>query len=51
MPRQPRRDAPGALHHGMGRGSEGTPGFPNDPDRAEFVSRRAALGGDGQVGV
>ena len=51
MPRQPRRDAPGALHHGMGRGSAGTLVFHNDPDRADFVSRLAALGGDEHLAV
>ena len=33
MPRQPRLDAPGALHHGMGRGIERTQIFTTDGDR------------------
>ncbi len=44
MPRQPRLDTPGALHHVMGRGSERTRVFRDDTDRADFVSRLAALG-------
>ena len=41
MPRQPRLDAPGALHHVMGRGIERTQIFRNDGDRADFLGRVA----------
>ncbi|MFA5027818.1 MAG: transposase [Candidatus Methylomirabilota bacterium] len=41
MPRQPRLDAPGTLHHVIGRGIERTQLFRNDPDRADFVTRLA----------
>ena len=43
MPRQPRLDAPGALHHVMGRGIENTKIFPTDSDRADIVDRLAGL--------
>src|SRR4030042_742083 len=33
MPRQPRLDRPGTLHHVMGRGIEGTKIFRKDADR------------------
>ena len=51
MPRQPRMDAPGALHHVMGRGIERTRVFQNDFDRADFVERLAqrARAGDWAV--
>jgi len=35
MPRQPRLDAPGALHHIMGRGIEGTRIFRTDQYRGK----------------
>jgi len=38
MPRQPRLDAPGALHHVMGRGIERTNIFRTDADREDFVA-------------
>ncbi len=41
MPRQPRFDAPGALHHVMGRGIEKTKIFRKEEDRSYFVQRRA----------
>jgi putative transposase len=41
MPRQPRLDAPGALHHVMGRGIERTQIFVNDGDREDFLGRVA----------
>jgi hypothetical protein len=41
MPRQPRLDAPGALHHVMGRGIERSRVSQNDTDRADFVERLA----------
>jgi len=39
MPRQPRLDAPGTLHHIMIRGAEGTPIFRQDSDREIFLGR------------
>ena len=41
MPRQPRLDAPGVLHHVMVRGIERTAIFRADGDRADFVARLA----------
>jgi len=41
MPRQPRLDAPGALHHVMGRGIERTNIFRIDRDREDFLNRLA----------
>jgi hypothetical protein len=43
MPRQPRLDAPGTLHHVMGRGIEGTKIFRTDTDREGFLSRLGNL--------
>ncbi len=43
MPRQARLDAPGALHHVMGRGIERTNIFRNDLDRDDFIERLARL--------
>lgn len=51
MPRQPRLDAPGTLHHVMGRGIERTMIFRSDDDRADFVARLAALCRAGQWGI
>ena len=39
MPRQARLDAPGALHHVMIRGIEGTAIFRNGKDREDFLAR------------
>lgn len=39
MPRQPRLDAPGVLHHVMGRGIEKTKIFRKEEDRVDFVQR------------
>ena len=39
MPRQPRLDAPGTVHHVMGRGIERTKIFRNDNDREDFIKR------------
>jgi putative transposase len=47
MPRQPRLDAPGALHHVMGRGIERSQVFRETGDREDFVTRVAALCQDG----
>ena len=43
MPRQARLDAPETLHHVMVRGIERRALFRDDPDRADFVARLAAL--------
>lgn len=43
MPRLARLDAPGVLHHVLGRGIEKTKIFINDEDREDFVSRLAEL--------
>jgi len=43
MPRQPRLDAPGALHHVMGRGIDGVTIFRNKKDREDFFERLAGL--------
>ena len=43
MPRGPRLDAPGTLHHVMMRGIERRPIFRDDQDRADFATRVAAL--------
>ena len=43
MPRQPRLDAPGALHHVMGRGIYGVKIFSNRKDREDFLERLAHL--------
>jgi len=39
MPRKSRIDAPGALHHVMGRGIEGSEIYRGDGDRDDFLSR------------
>ncbi len=43
MPRQARLDAPGTLHHVMGRGIERTKIFRNKTDRDDFLNRVALL--------
>ena len=43
MPRGPRLDAPGVLHHVMVRGIERRPIFRDTKDRADFLARLAAL--------
>jgi len=43
MPRQARLDAPGTLHHVMGRGIEGTEIFKKEEDRVDLLNRVAAL--------
>jgi len=43
MPRQPRLDAPGALHHVMGRGIEKAKIFQSEIDRSDFLDRVAKL--------
>jgi len=44
MPRLARLDAPGVLHHVMGRGIEKRKIFWEDQDRSDFLSRLATLG-------
>ncbi len=51
MPRQPRLDAAGALHHVMGRGIEKTKIFRLDSDREDFLARLAGLCRDGHIAV
>ena len=43
MPRGPRLDAPGALHHVIGRGIERRAVFVDDDDREDFLDRLTAL--------
>jgi len=43
MPRQPRLDAPGTLHHLIGRGIEGTRIFRTQEDREDFLSRLSQI--------
>ncbi|HSB68307.1 MAG TPA: transposase [Candidatus Methylomirabilis sp.] len=51
MPRGPRLDAPGVLHHGMVRGIERRPIVRDDADRADCLARRAELDQAGAVTV
>src|SRR5574337_1349977 len=51
MPRQPRLDAPGALHHVMARGIDRIKVFQTVDDRTDFVNRLAALCQAGQMVV
>jgi len=41
MPRQPRLDVPGLVHHVMARGIEGRDLFRDDDDREGFLKRLA----------
>src|SRR4030065_601988 len=43
MPRKPGLDAPGTLHHVIGRGIEGAKIFRNRVDRVDFLDRLAIL--------
>jgi hypothetical protein len=43
MPRQPRLDAPGVLHHVKGRGIARIKIFRSDSDREDFLDRLATL--------
>ncbi len=43
MPRGPRLDAPGVLHHVMGRGIMRQVIFRDDTDRNDFVARLGTL--------
>ena len=47
MPRQARLDAPGTLHHVIGRGIERSGIFRNDFDRADFLGRVEDLSREG----
>ena len=47
MPRQARLDAPGTLHHVIGRGIERSEIFRNDFDRADFLGRVEDLSREG----
>ena len=47
MPRQARLDAPGTLHHVIGRGIERSKIFRNDFDRADFLGRVEDLSREG----
>ena len=49
MPRQPRLDAPGALHHVMGRGIEKTKILQSDIDKCDFLDRVAKLCHEGYL--
>ncbi len=49
MPRQPRLDSPGALHHVMGRGIEKKKIFRGDFDREDFLTRLSSLCRDGHL--
>jgi len=51
MPRQARLDAPGVLHHVMGRGIEGKEIFINDKDRDDFINRLSLLVEDGSLDI
>lgn len=51
MPRGPRLDAPGVLHHVMVRGLDRQVIFREDVDRAEFVARLASLAEAGALVV
>lgn len=51
MPRQSRLDAPGVLHHVMGRGIEKRNIFINDADRHDFIERLTGLSDDGAMDI
>lgn len=51
MPRLARLDAPGVLHHVMGRGIEKRKIFLDDADRNDFIYRLAAVTQDGALDV
>jgi putative transposase len=51
MPRQARLDAPGTLHHIMGRGIEGVKIFRNRVDRKDFLDRLGELCRAGHIRV
>ena len=51
MPRLARLDAPGVLHHVMGRGIEGRKIFLTNRDRNDFIARLAQLAQDDAMAV
>ena len=51
MPRSSRLDAPGVLHHVMGRGIEGRTIFTDKRDRQDFITRLAALAEDSSMDI
>jgi len=51
MPRSARLDAPGVLHHVIGRGIEKRPVFLADEDRNDFLSRLGLLAEEGCIKV
>ncbi len=51
MPRLARLDAPGVLHHVMGRGIERKKIFYSDIDRNDFIDRLASLAIDGAMEI
>ena len=51
MPRLARLDAPGVLHHVVGRGIEGKEIFLGDIDRNDFISRLAELAEDDAMDI
>ncbi|MEA1866936.1 MAG: hypothetical protein U9N19_02375 [Thermodesulfobacteriota bacterium] len=50
MPRLARLDAPGVLHHVMGRGIERRKIFGNDKDRVDFIDLLAEVVEKGGMG-
>jgi len=51
MPRLARLDAPGVLHHVMGRGIERRKIFLSDIDCNDFIDRLSALAQDGAMEI
>ena len=51
MPRSSRLDAPGVLHHVMGRGIERRKIFIDKRDRQDFITRLAALAEDSSMDI
>ncbi len=51
MPRLARLDAPGVLHHVMGRGIERGKIFRGDEDRNDFIDRLSALALEGAMDI
>jgi len=49
MPREPRLDTPGTLHHVMVRGIERRTIFENDRDREDFLDRQGQIIQEGQA--
>jgi len=51
MPRQPRLDSPGTLHHVIVRGIERRSIVDDDRDRGEFVSRMSEAASDTETKI